>query len=103
MALAAWFRALHIRERYIRAQLLWQSDAQERLHRLEIRVRDLADLVDHLEQRLDRQRSRANGAKGGRPSGDPPKDLADIPLGDKAALRRRLGVVPGRPFQHPQE
>jgi hypothetical protein len=23
-----------------------------------------------------------------------------VPHGDKAALRRALGVVPGRPFQH---
>lgn len=96
MPFLAYFRALHIRARYIAGQAQWQNEAHERVKRLETQIRDLADQVEHLETRLDRRQAREKGALGGRP----PKNVAEVPYGDKAALRKALGVVPGRPFHH---
>lgn len=98
MGVRAWIRALHMRERYISKLTAWCAEAQERIHRLEIAQREDRDNIAHLEARLERVARRKGGELGGRP----PKatDLASVPHGDKAALRRAMGVVPGRPFNH---
>lgn len=91
-----WFTALHIRERYIARQAEVQRDLHERVHRLEIRDRENREKIEALEERLERLRLRADGLRGGRPrraDDQQPLPLDQIPHGDKAALRRALGVV----------
>jgi len=85
---------LHIRERYIRAWLLEREELNERVHRLEIAMRDARELINALEDRLERATNRRNGLQGGRPVKVPPTD--EPAPGDKVALRnhaRRLGLM----------
>lgn len=75
----------------------------QRVQRLEIAVLALDEKHEALAGHHMKLRNQFHGSKGGRPSaasqgGQIP--LAEIPHGDKAALRRALGVVPGRPYTH---
>lgn len=87
---------MHIRERYIRAMIGRAEEAEERLHRLEIAHQQLKERFDLLEEQSERLRGRLDGARGGRPpkQAAPSNDLSSIPVGDKVALRRALGVAP---------
>jgi len=92
----AWIRALHIRERYIRAWLAERDEVRETLHRLEIQERELRELIGALEDRLDRMHARRIGPAGGRPRKAADGDqlpLEAIPVGDKAGLRKHFGIV----------
>lgn len=92
----SWFRALHIRERYIRAQHAHLADLEERAHRLEIANRKLHERMELLESSQDRLLARFKGDRGGRPrktEEQAPLPLEQVPFGDKAALRKALGVV----------
>lgn len=92
----AWFRALHIRERYIRAQQRHLQDLEERAHRLEIANRQLHERLELLESSQDRLLARFKGDRGGRPRKDQeqtPLPLSEVPFGDKQALRKALGVI----------
>lgn len=93
-----WFRALHIRERYIRAMMERQSDLEERLHRLETVAREMRERMEYLEASQERLLARFKGARGGRPANPPSNPLANIPHGDKTALRAALlnGKTPHR-------
>lgn len=71
----------------------------QRVQRLEIAHNQLAEHFAALQGAHMKLRNQFHGAKGGRPPGER-TPLAEIPHGDKAALRRALGVVPGRPFNH---
>jgi len=70
----------------------------ERVHRLEIALAQFSEQFAQLAGAHMKLRNQFHGSKGGRPVQG--SDLGEIPRGDKAALRRKLGVVPGRPFQH---
>lgn len=70
----------------------------ERVHRLEIALHQFGEAFAALQGAHMKLRNQFHGAKGGRPAA--PGDVSSIPHGDKAALRRALGVVPGRPFNH---
>lgn len=94
----------------IRRSLSPEQEAEEvplrkRLHRLEIAFGELVEHHNALQAAHMKLRNQFNGWKGGRPRGDDDDKpaLDRIPIGDKAALRRALGVVPGKPFQHKQE
>lgn len=95
--------ALHMRQRYLAAQRELVQDMTERLHRLEIRHRELLERMELLEGQQERLLARWKGDRGGRPSKapEPPQNPLDlVERGDKAALRTVLGVVPGRPYPH---
>lgn len=70
----------------------------ERVHRLEIALHQFGEAFASLQGAHMKLRNQFHGAKGGRPAAA--GDVSSIPHGDKAALRRALGVVPGRPFTH---
>lgn len=92
----AWFRALHIRERHIARQHQVQADLHDRVHRLEMALREAKDRLDQQDELLERLRSRQNGARGGRPPKGASQEalpLDAIPAGDKAALRKHFGIV----------
>jgi RNase adaptor protein for sRNA GlmZ degradation len=103
MSIRTWMTGLHIRERYVRGLLESVQELQERLHRLEIAHRELRDHFVLLDAQNEKLAGRLDGRRGGRPKSDQASSLDEIPHGDKAALRRSLGVVPGRPFHHQQE
>lgn len=73
---------------------------QARVQRLEIAQRELQETVVQLIGHHNKLRNQFHGEKGGRPSQSRAASLDDIPRGDKAALRKALGVVPGRPYEH---
>lgn len=97
------FTALLIRNRHMRALFEQHQELQERLHRLEIAHRELRDHFVLLDAQQVKLAGRLDGRRGGRPKTDQASPLDEIPPGDKAALRRALNVVPGRPFHHQQE
>lgn len=70
----------------------------ERVHRLEIALHQFSESFAALQGAHLKLRNQFHGAKGGRPAAS--GDVSSIPHGDKAALRRALGIVPGRPFPH---
>lgn len=69
----------------------------QRVHRLEIALHEFSEAFATLQGAHMKLRNQFHGQKGGRP---PSGNVSEIPHGDKAALRRALGVVPGRPYQH---
>jgi len=72
----------------------------QRVHRLEIALAQFSEAFATLQGAHMKLRNQFHGGKGGRPPQQTPSAVGDIPHGDKAALRRALGVVPGRPFTH---
>lgn len=95
----AWFTALHIRKRYVEHLLERAAAAEERVHRLEIAVRQFTERLETLEGSQDRLWARFKGGMGGRPRKDlqPSENPLDaIPRGDKDALRAQL-----LPFNQP--
>ena len=72
----------------------------QRVHRLEMALHQYGEAFAALQGAHMKLRNQFHGAKGGRPPASGGGDMAQIPHGDKAALRRALGVVPGRPFNH---
>ncbi len=95
----AWFRALHIRKRYLSHLLERAGLAEERVHRLEIAVRQFTERLESLEGSQDRLWAKWKGGLGGRPPKAvpaPENPLDAIPRGDKDALRAQL-----LPFNQP--
>lgn len=86
----AWFVALHIRQRYIVALLQRVAEAEERIHRLEIAQQQWIERLAVLESSQERLWAKWKGGRGGRPPKEPENPLADIPYGDKNALRAHL-------------
>jgi len=84
------FTLLHIRSRHERLMKRDLKDALERIHRLEIAKEQSDDDMEHLKARLAKLGTRLGGALGGRPRAGSQGALAleEIPLGDKAALRK---------------
>lgn len=74
----------------------------QRVHRLETALLQFSEALATLQGHHVKLRNQFHGSKGGRPPGQP-ASVAEIPHGDKAALRRALGVVPGKAFNHSQE
>lgn len=72
----------------------------QRLHRLEMALHQYGEAFAALQGAHMKLRNQFHGAKGGRPAASSGGSISEIPHGDKAALRRALGVVPGRPFNH---
>lgn len=73
----------------------------QRLHRLEIALGQFSESFAQLQGAHMKLRNQFHGSKGGRPAAPgAPLPLDQVPRGDKAALRRALGVVPGTRFQH---
>lgn len=72
----------------------------QRVHRLEIALGQFSDAFAQLQGQHVKLRNQFHGSKGGRPTSATVTPINEIPHGDKAALRRALGVVPGKPFQH---
>jgi predicted RNase H-like nuclease (RuvC/YqgF family) len=77
------------------------SKLKERVHRLETELREQTDELSQLKGHHLKLRKQFDGSKGGRPNEG--GRLSDVPVGDKQALRRALGVVPGARFIHQQE
>ncbi len=69
----------------------------QRVHRLEIALHEFSEAFATLQGHHMKLRNQFHGAKGGRPVTN---NVQEIPHGDKAALRRALGVVPGKPYSH---
>lgn len=93
MGLRTLIGALHIRERYIARIVSQLKEHDQRIHRLEIANSQLKERCDLLEGQLETLRARWKGDRGGRPRKDGPPDLESIPQGDKASLRRALGII----------
>lgn len=73
----------------------------QRVHRLEIALAQFSEAFTQLQGAHMKLRNQFHGAKGGRPAAPGARPaLEEVPRGDKAALRRALGVVPGTRFQH---
>lgn len=71
----------------------------QRLHRLEMALTQFSESHAQLQGAHMKLRNQFHGQSGGRPRRvEPGQD--EVPFGDKAALRRKLGVVPGRPYPH---
>jgi len=85
-----------IRVKRIRGLLEQNVEMLERIHRLEIAHKQLVEAQELLQGQHNSLRAKVVGSMGGRP----PKNvtpLSEIPLGDKAALRRAMGLVPSIP------
>jgi len=72
----------------------------QRVHRLEMALLQFGERFDALQGAHMKLRNQFHGSKGGRPVSNSETPISQIPRGDKAALRRALGVVPGKPFAH---
>lgn len=72
----------------------------QRVHRLEIALQEFSESHAALAGAHMKLRNQFHGSKGGRPVAERETDLNRIPHGDKAALRKALGVVPGSRFHH---
>ena len=72
----------------------------QRVHRLEMALGQYSEAFAALQGAHMKLRNQFHGAKGGRPVSERETGTANVPRGDKEALRRALGVVPGRPFNH---
>lgn len=70
-----------------------EESLRTRVARLEIAFGELHDELAHLQGRHERLAKRQYGAEGGRPPGRTGPE-------SKAEIRARLGIVPGKPFQH---
>ena len=89
-----------LRLRTARALAAMVREATERADRLEIEVRRTILRQDELAGdmlRLSERLSKAEGRSAGRPVKRSDTPLADIPIGDKPALRRALGLVATTP------
>ncbi len=71
----------------------------QRVHRLEMALHQYGEAFAALQGAHMKLRNQYHGSKGGRPVGSA-DSVADVPRGDKAGLRRALGVVPGKVFTH---
>lgn len=98
MRILNWFRALHIRERYLAKTAEVLNDHEERVHRLEIALRRAHEKIDDLASSVESTRQRQNAVKAGRPRKDVNQVslLEEIPHGDKAALRAFFRMNPPR-------
>lgn len=95
------FMGLDIRRSLSPEQLAEEEPLRKRLHRLEIAFQEIVEHHNTLAGNHAKLRNQFHGAKGGRPpDAERQSPLAAIPHGDKAALRRAMGVVPGKPFNH---
>lgn len=90
MGLLATIQDLTTAAKFLRRYHDEVSSILERVHRLEIERAHLMERVDTLEGLHMKLRNQFNGARGGRPR----QQDEDIPHGDKAALRRKFGIVP---------
>jgi len=72
----------------------------QRVHRLEMALLQHLERFAALEGAHMKLRNQFHGAKGGRPVSNSETDVSAVPRGNKEALRRALGVVPGRPYNH---
>lgn len=72
----------------------------QRVHRLEIAMHEFSEAFATLQGAHMKLRNQFHGEKGGRPPHNKPGSLEEVPRGDKAALRRALGLVPGKPYNH---
>lgn len=90
MALWRTIQDLTIAAKFLRSYHDEVTNLSERVHRLDIDRRILLERIDTLEGLHMKLRNQFNGARGGRPTMKPD----EIPLGDKAALRRKFGLVP---------
>ncbi len=93
---------LHISVRRAREVAQETPTVLQRLHRLEMAHGQLVEHFSALSGAHQKLRNQFHGSKGGRPPAEP-GSVSEIPRGDKEALRRALGVVPGRPYNHKQE
>lgn len=74
---------------------------RQRVQRLEIALTEFSEAFTQLSGAHAKLRNQFHGSRGGRPrEDDAPTGLNAVPVGDKAALRRALGVVPGARFEH---
>jgi hypothetical protein len=98
MRIVHWFRALHIRSRYVEQLAAWAQECEERVHRLEIAARQLREKLDDVETSTFATRQKLNAARAGRPRKDENgvTQLHSIPTGDKAALRAYFKANPPR-------
>lgn len=74
---------------------------RQRVHRLEIAVKEAAERNDTLEAQLSKLRGQVTGGlrwKNGRAA-----NADQIPLGDKERLREYVGLAAGKRFTHPEE
>lgn len=74
---------------------------RQRVQRLEIAYKELAEHHDTLEAQLGKLRGQVHGVRGGRPARAGGIDA--IPLGDKERLREYVGLAAGRRYTHPEE
>jgi len=97
MSIKHWYRALHIRERYLAKFAEIEREQDERLHRLEIAMRRAMEKIGDLEASVESTRQRQNAIRAGRPPKVRPGEqlaLDAIPKGDKAALRAYFAQNP---------
>jgi len=74
---------------------------EERVQRLEIALAETVEKLEALSGNHAKLRSIVHGDRSVRkPSQSGQMSLDQVPLGDKASLRRVLGVVPGSRYQH---
>jgi hypothetical protein len=69
------------------------QELDQKCRRLEIETRSLRDELSQLQGHHLKLRKQFDGSKGGRPI----EDIQRVPFGDKAALRRALGVAHAAP------
>lgn len=74
-----------------------EAPLRGRVQRLEIAFGELVEHFTQLQGAHAKLRNQFHGSSGGRPAASA---LDKAPPGDKAALRRALGVVPGTRFAH---
>jgi hypothetical protein len=103
MSLRTLIAAALMRNRHMQSLADQLETLSESMHRLEIDQRKLRDHFVLLDAQQEKLAGRLDGRRGGRPRADQPRSLDEIPLGDKAALRAALGVVPGNRFTHKSE
>lgn len=78
-----------------------EEPLRARVQRLEIALAELVEHHNALAGAHGKLRNQFHGAKGGRPASQSPQlPLDAVPHGDKAALRRVMGIVPGSRFNH---
>jgi len=68
----------------------------ERVRALEVSVKTNSEDIDHVDLAIQKLRGRVTGGIRYQNS----QSGGDVPHGDKAALRRALGISPGQPFKH---
>lgn len=76
---------------------------RQRVQRLEMAMNEFSEAFAALQGAHMKLRNQFHGQKGGRPVSNGETGASSVPFGDKAALRRALGVVPGRPYAHQED